>query len=585
MATNADTYNERQPDDFQRHPHTGAPYVNHPTETTKNGRPRRVQYGRPSSFGKRIEDATNLQKWAERAVALGAYLDYNLPATDPGLFDELDALPAVHHHLDDDQARPILDTIAHAAKDAAQANLAAERGTFTHELTEIFDEHGHWLQRLRAGDALDIPAAAGAALVAAWDQLLDRYGLEIDVVEQTVVDDAWQLAGTLDRIATTTKRIELGDYSIEPNTTVVLDIKTGQLRTHRDGHPQYWHGYAVQIASYAQSVPYDVETDQRGEWERYIHQGMALIAHLDVRAALDEGEARARLIAVDLQRGRYAGDLCAAAKTWQNSRDVFSSALGECITVPVGESALDPTPPVTDDGDYVTVVDREVDRRQELRTRYERMRANASDTGWRDTFDRQFAAAQIDATSTCDEIQAALDAIEPPFDPEPSPSLIGRPQAHVEVEPQIDDGGPLDDTTRAHLVRVIAGSPKGVRDTVNLWLAQSVSAGVSFDPRFEPTVRRFEITRAALKLATATSGDEQDDTCARMIIGLATGAAVRSIDFHGSAGAHLGSLTIDEAKRVSDLADAFGDTLTLIYREDGTPDIKGDVAAILAAAD
>lgn len=109
-ALEADAVAERtrRPGDFARHPETGAPYVAHPTEHTKNGwpgnkaqlialcaergiaadvtmrvdairallgpKPCRVQYGRPSGLGKQIENTTNLQKWAERAVALGLYL-------------------------------------------------------------------------------------------------------------------------------------------------------------------------------------------------------------------------------------------------------------------------------------------------------------------------------------------------------------------------------------------------------------------------------------------------------------------------------------------------------------------------------
>ena len=111
----------RLPGDFARHPHTGAPWVDHPTKTKKrpglkpalldeakrlgielpDGKvtvavlydllgpvPTRVMYGRPSSLGKQIENTTNLQKWSERAVALGIYLD-------PGVFSEL-------RELDDD---------------------------------------------------------------------------------------------------------------------------------------------------------------------------------------------------------------------------------------------------------------------------------------------------------------------------------------------------------------------------------------------------------------------------------------------------------------------------------------------------
>jgi hypothetical protein len=54
-----------------------------------------------------------------------------------------------------------------------------------------------------------------------------------------------------------------------------------------------------------------------------IDQQYGIIAHLDVLSALD-GEAKCRLVLVDLEAGRYAGDLCVAARDWEKRRDVFS---------------------------------------------------------------------------------------------------------------------------------------------------------------------------------------------------------------------------------------------------------------------
>jgi hypothetical protein len=159
---------QRQPGDFARHPRTGAPWVTHPTEVTKGGWPgkkadlialcaqrgiaipegkvtiavlqgllgpkaRKVQYGRPSSLGKQIENMTNLQKWAERGVALGLFL-----VPDDERVAELGAIEGPIT-LDNDEARPILDKIAAAAKHRAGCDLSAERGTFIHKLLEVHD--------------------------------------------------------------------------------------------------------------------------------------------------------------------------------------------------------------------------------------------------------------------------------------------------------------------------------------------------------------------------------------------------------------------------------------------------------------
>jgi hypothetical protein len=108
--------------DFQRHPKTGAPYVTHPTDTTKNGRPKRVMYGRPSSFGGVLDNPYNLIKWKERQLLLGySLIDRDLmPVIDPKDRDALDQLASHCHHL-------------------AGSSLAADRGSFIHLLCEVVD--------------------------------------------------------------------------------------------------------------------------------------------------------------------------------------------------------------------------------------------------------------------------------------------------------------------------------------------------------------------------------------------------------------------------------------------------------------
>lgn len=77
-----------------------------------------------------------------------------------------------------------------------------------------------------------------------------------------------------------------------------------------------------------------------------IDQRWAIIAHLDILAALD-GEAKCRLVLVDLEAGRHAGALCVAAREWEKRRDVFSIPTDDLtVSVPVeGLAAGAPTPP------------------------------------------------------------------------------------------------------------------------------------------------------------------------------------------------------------------------------------------------
>src|SRR5436190_7707666 len=84
MAIAASTFDdaptERQPGQLRRS-RQGTPYVADPSGAPvksgeRKGMPKMLAYGRPSGFGKAIEDGYNLAKWSERQVALGIGLDY-----------------------------------------------------------------------------------------------------------------------------------------------------------------------------------------------------------------------------------------------------------------------------------------------------------------------------------------------------------------------------------------------------------------------------------------------------------------------------------------------------------------------------
>lgn len=303
----------RKPGEFARHPKTGAPYVASVDKLTdaklkkaelvelcaRHGiefdpkatvpqlktllgdlakRGSKVQYGRPSSLGKQIENTTNLQKWSERAVALGIYLSQEHQVDHDDLLTELAGelfVAQAAADLDDAAAKDILDSIAVKAKNRAQAGIAAERGTHEHGVTEDIDEGVDPIERIQRGEELGIPAHVGHALAEAWRKMLVEFDLEILAVEATCVDDVWRQAGTLDRIARLRRDLRFvlptGEIVIIPaGTVLILEIKTGKLRLDDAGFLSHWQSYAVQLASYAQSVPYDPDTDTRWTWEEVL---------------------------------------------------------------------------------------------------------------------------------------------------------------------------------------------------------------------------------------------------------------------------------------------------------------------------
>ena len=234
---------------FQRHPTSGAPYVNHPTKRTLKGLPSRVQYVRPSSAYAQIDQRFNLEKWSQREVLVGAI---TMLMTGEILPEDLDIISEFNR--DDADHKKALDRLCVMAKDRSGSMIAAEHGTHHHLTTEDGDNEVDIIGRLRAGERLGVSAAVTEAVLRAWDRLIDEYDLEILSVEQPVVDDDFNLAGTLDRVAKLgrdlTFQTDDGPVTIPAGTVIVLDLKTGKLSVDSNDRPRYWHGYAVQVARY-----------------------------------------------------------------------------------------------------------------------------------------------------------------------------------------------------------------------------------------------------------------------------------------------------------------------------------------------
>jgi hypothetical protein len=244
----------RLPGDFQRN-HQGAPYVNHPTETTKDGRPKRVLYGRPSSFGGALDSPYSLLRWKERQLLIGAMeiehiFGHTFGADEPISPDDRDAL----------------DRLAARCHEAAGSSLAADRGTHVHLLLEHNDRGGIPHDLLLEGERLGIPIALQAKIVADWEAFRTRLGVTAVGIEQTVVNDRWRLAGTLDRLDVPERDILTAYGVLAAGEAFVGDIKTGSLTLGNDGQPNYWVKFGVQLAAYVDAVPYDTETDEREDW-------------------------------------------------------------------------------------------------------------------------------------------------------------------------------------------------------------------------------------------------------------------------------------------------------------------------------
>jgi hypothetical protein len=294
----------RRPGDFARLGENGPPRVRaRGGGNFKNGSPRVETFTRASNLASYGEQRYLLERWSERMTLIGALL----MVRDGELVEPLDP--------DDGK---LADQIVARAKHLAGANLAAERGTSFHEqlhaLHDIERAEQSVIDRL---PELGFPAPMTDALNDAYQRALDRWGLTVLASEAKCVDDEWHCAGTLDAVAELRHDLTFGlpddplGATIPAGTIVVLDYKTGRLRVER-GRPVFWNGYSVQVASYAQSVPYVIEPDDeyRAQWPWELSQEHALIMHLDIAGVLDTDVATVSLWYVDLAIGRALGALC-----------------------------------------------------------------------------------------------------------------------------------------------------------------------------------------------------------------------------------------------------------------------------------
>ena len=146
-------------------------------------------YTRVTTLAETLDDRYNLEKWKQRQVAVGLMLR-----------PDLLALVAAQQN---DKGQ--LDHTCDEAIAAAKGGAAGNTGTALHALTERLDKGedlGHIPEVLRAD--LD-----------AYRACIDRHGIEVVEVEQFVVCEALEAAGTLDRLGRVRDRL------------CVFDIKTG----------------------------------------------------------------------------------------------------------------------------------------------------------------------------------------------------------------------------------------------------------------------------------------------------------------------------------------------------------------------
>ena len=243
----------------------GRPVITMPDGSTRT-------YVRASQLGEVLDDKTNLNAWSDRMLMSGIrqseHVQRLLQLADPT----------------DNRA---MASIARKAKDAAGAWHASDLGTAIHRLAE----------RLDLGEITidDVDEQFRPSMIA-YQQTLAAHGFVPKLVEQIVVCDAIETAGTLDRVFTT----PAGD-------AVIGDIKTGKQVFLPS------KSIACQLAAYAHAVMYDPETGERTPIDG-LRTDIAYVVHLPANGS------SCTLYEVDTSRGYQLAMIAQEVRRVRNER-------------------------------------------------------------------------------------------------------------------------------------------------------------------------------------------------------------------------------------------------------------------------
>jgi len=474
-----------------------------------------IAYTRISGYGQVLENQFGLNKWKQRMALLGA-------------IERPDLMQLATAAKGDDRR---LDQIVEQMLDAGGASRAANTGTAIHDM----------LAQLDTG-AISIDQVPDEFLAHArlWQDTITAHGFEIDstLVECHLVNDRFQAAGS-------------GDNFLRDSNGVlyVADKKTGKTIGQRP------LAYMVQLALYATSVLYDIETGERTPLDCDPTKGY--IVHLPASGKTCD------LYEVDLQA---AIELAALA---QQVRAAEKQAR------PVAKLSHLPTvaekPAPTAKAKKPTVAE----RRTWIEDRVRAILAQPNGAAmlqlcWPADMPR-LSSGHKHTNAQLDQIVVALDDAERGASvafPAPDPANIAKTSPEAKREPRKaqgkqtkapNEGSTVDQPTLDALRSKIDSLLPDQRRTVMDWAKQAHEAGRSVSLQALPSQRRFEIARAMIELACTWDGDAE-----------AVPAVIRTITpMDTTIGATLGSLTIDQATSLVVHSAALSQYGTLSYNFDG----------------
>lgn len=227
-----------------------------------------VAYTRATTIANSLDDPSALTAWKMRMAAIG-------------LSVRSDLLLAINAAQDDKMA---INKYIEDAMEVAGASKAATIGTALHTFAEKLD----------LGQEIHVPDEWAGDLIA-YEQATKQ--LNKIFIEQFCVLDKYKIAGTPDRVV---------EYKGE---RFIADIKTGRI-----DHP---NNIAIQLAIYANGLPYFVDTATRGKWGD-VNKEKAIIIHLPAGTGL------CKLVWIDIAEGWKGVQFAMKVRQWRDKKGLVT---------------------------------------------------------------------------------------------------------------------------------------------------------------------------------------------------------------------------------------------------------------------
>lgn len=452
---------------------------------------RPVALTRATTISGLLDSRHAIEKWQQRHVAVGL-------ASRPDLLAQVQSTT-----IDD---KDTLNSVCQKALDASGSDAAASMGTALHRVVE----------KVNLDPAAEVPEAF-AERIAEYRRVMDAHGVTVctDAVEQIHVLAGLGIAGMADC------------HVMVGGRRYIFDLKTGSSVDYGAG------GYSVQLAIYANATSiYDPHAEAHLPMPE-VDQERAIICHLPAKGG------PATLKWLDIAAGREALEHAAFAHRWRSRKNLLTAFV--VPEVPNGEPADELL--ARRRGRLLATLPFDV--KAKWQAELPGVRGPKAAEEW-----------------TAEQMDAIERVFELPWSDEPLPV---EPAAPVEVVAEVvairerpDLGGPVDAGALQMLRERARRQSNGVKAWIKVWQAEAVedgSADFKMGRGKHVTLWAFEVSRAAMYLARLAEKAETPEAGAALVQRLLTDVVGDLAQQAGvTVGGVLGSLSLDEATQLADLA-------------------------------